>query len=213
MVLIAIDGPGGSGKSTLARNLAQRLGVQHLDTGAMYRAVALAGMRRAIDPGAGEELGALARTISLEVNDEVILDGEDVTNAIRAAEIDAVVSLVAAHLPVRHALVERQRAWVKARGSGVVEGRDIGTVVLPDADLKIYLTASVDERARRRSEERVQPISADAERTMIAARDVIDSTRTHSPLLRAPDAHEIDTTGKSAPVVLEEVLMLLKDNS
>ena len=133
MITIAIDGPGGAGKSTLARNLAARLGLEWLDTGAMYRSVALRALRAGVDVADEERLGELAAGMDLEVGHRVVLDGEDVTEAIRSAEVDAVVSKVAAHPAVRRELVKRQRSWVAARGGGIVEGRDITSVVLPDA--------------------------------------------------------------------------------
>lgn len=153
MRVIAIDGPGGSGKSTVARAVAHQLGLERLDTGAMYRAVALASLREGIDRGDATALGALARRLSLEVGERVTMDGGDVTAAIRGPDVDAVVSAVSAHAEVRSEMVRRQRAWVQGRGGGVVEGRDIGSVVFPTADLKVYLTASEEERARRRSTE------------------------------------------------------------
>jgi CMP/dCMP kinase len=187
MRVIAIDGPAGSGKSTVARTLAERLGLPYLDTGAMYRSVALAALRNGVDPGDSDAVAVLAPTVEIE-------SGE----AIRSADVNAVVSVVAAVPGVRAELVRRQREWVDEHGGGVVEGRDIGTVVFPDADLKVFLTASEEERARRRSDE------ADP-----SARDRIDSTRTVSPLKPADDALVIDTTDMSVADIVEEVLAKL----
>lgn len=187
MRVIAIDGPAGSGKSTVARTLAERLELPYLDTGAMYRSVALAALRKGIDPADSEAVAALAPTVEIESG-----------SAIRTAEVNAVVSLVASVPAVRAELVRRQREWVEKHGGGVVEGRDIGTVVFPEADLKVFLTASEEERARRRSDE------ADP-----SARDRIDSTRTVSPLKPADDALVIDTTDLSVADIVEEVLAKL----
>lgn len=188
MRVIAIDGPAGSGKSTVARLLAERLGLDYLDTGAMYRSVALAALRQGADL---DDHGALA---ALAASTET-----DTTDAIRTPEVNAVVSRVAAVPEVRRELVKRQRAWAETRGGGVVEGRDIGTVVFrDDAELKVFLTASEEERARRRSDE------ADP-----AARDRIDSTRAVSPLKPADDALVIDTTGRTVEEIVEEVLSKL----
>lgn len=198
--VIAIDGPAGSGKSTVSKALSQRLGVDRLDTGAMYRAVAWAALDRGIDPADRGAMAALARTASITVGERVQADGTDVTEAIRSPEVNAAVSVVAANPDVRAVMVERQREWVVARGGGVVEGRDIGSVVLPQADLKIYLTASAGERARRRAEE-----GADA----VARRDRIDSTRSASPLEVAEGARVIDTTERSVEDIVDEVLAWL----
>lgn len=217
MTVVAIDGPGGSGKSTVAAALARRLGVERLDTGAMYRAVALAALRRAIPPADGERLGELARGLELEVGDagigdRVLLDGEDVTLEIRSDEVNAVVSVVAAHPGVRRELVARQRAWVARRGSAVVEGRDITSVVLPDADVKVYLTADAAERARRRAGElAARGGGADVSDVgeSIARRDRLDAGRADSPLVVVADAVVVDSTGKSVDDVVDEVWSLL----
>ena len=187
MRVIAIDGPAGSGKSTVARTLAERLDLPYLDTGAMYRSVALAALRQGVDPAEKDAVAALALTVEIESGP-----------AIRTPEVNAVVSLVAAIPDVRAELVRRQREWVDKHGGGVVEGRDIGTVVFPHADLKVFLTASEEERARRRSEE------ADP-----SARDRIDSTRPVSPLKPADDALVIDTTDLTVDDIVEEVLAKL----
>lgn len=203
--LIAIDGPAGSGKSTVARAVADRLGMAHLDTGAMYRAVALAVLVRGIDPGDDEEVARLACSVDVVVGDRVLLDGEDVTAVIRGAGVNTVVSSVAANPSVRRALVDRQRAWAEQHGGGVVEGRDIGTVVFPAADVKVYLTASEEERSRRRAAETAATDMA-AVASELARRDRLDSSRDHSPLAPADDAVVIDTTGRSVADVVEEVL-------
>ncbi len=196
--LIAIDGPAGSGKSTVSRLLAERLGLERLDTGAMYRAVAWAALERGIDPLDGPAVANLARDAVIEISGPTTrIDGADATAAIRTPEVSRAVSTVAAIPAVRHQLVKRQREWATRHGGGVVEGRDIGTVVFPDADLKVYLTASAGERARRREDE---PAAS------VARRDRIDSTRAVSPLSRADDAHLLDTTGRSVEDVVDEVL-------
>jgi len=211
--VVAIDGPAGAGKSTLAEAVAAHLGVERLDSGAMYRAVAWSALRHGVDPADTEAVARLARAIHIEAAEQVIVDGEDATDAIRSAEVDAAVSAVAANPEVRAELVARQRAWVAARGRGVVEGRDIGTVVLPDADLKVYLTASSETRAERRSRERADGRSVDDVHRALVRRDRLDSTRPTSPLPSpedvADDARVIDSTGKSARAVLEEVLACL----
>jgi cytidylate kinase len=207
---IAIDGPSGSGKSTLGRLLAERLGLDCLDTGAMYRSVALLATRSGIDEAEG--IVALATAMTLEVGDRVLLNGEDVTAAIRTHEITAAVSAVAAQQAVRDVLVARQRAWVAAHGGGVVEGRDIGSVVLPDADVKVFLTAAVEERARRRAGDPVEAGGGAPVETVLASmtvRDVKDSTREISPLRAAPDALAIDSTETPPEAIVELVLAAL----
>jgi len=210
---VAIDGPAGAGKSTLAQSVAEHLGLERLDTGAMYRAVAWSALRHGIDPADADTVACLARASAIEVGERVVVDGLDATAGIRSAEVDAAVSAVAANPAVRAELVARQRAWVAERGGGVVEGRDIGTVVLPDADVKIYLTAAPETRARRRAEERADGRSVDEVAHELARRDRLDSTRASSPLPApqdaAADATVIDSTGKSAGDVLEEVLACL----
>jgi cytidylate kinase len=194
---IAIDGPAGAGKSTVARAVAQHLGLDRLDTGAMYRSVAWAALQRHIDLDDQDALGHLAETIRIEVGERVVADGTDVTEAIRQPDVNRAVSVVAANPAVRAALVSRQRQWVLDHGGGVVEGRDIGSVVFPDADLKVFLTASPEERARRRSEEGPDGV---------ARRDRLDSTRAASPLEVADGAQVVDTTGRPVDEVVKEVL-------
>jgi cytidylate kinase len=211
---VAIDGPAGAGKSTLAQALAEHLGLERLDTGAMYRSVAWAALQRGVDLDDAPAVAELARTLDIEVGERVIVDGDDATRAIRSAAVDAAVSAVAANPEVRTEMVARQRDWVRARGGGVVEGRDIGTVVLPDADFKVYLTARPDERARRRATERGRGEDGLAEvAAALDRRDVLDSTRQASPLpaeTAVPvDALVVDSSGKPAAEVLKEVLACL----
>jgi CMP/dCMP kinase len=213
--VIAIDGPAGSGKSTVARAVATRLGLAYLDTGAMYRAVAVAAMQRKVDPDDTATVAALARDMDLSVgnaasgsdSDRVLLDGEDVTIQIRSPEVTRAVSTVAANPDVRTELVTRQREWAAAHGGGVIEGRDIGTVVFPHADLKVYLTADDGERAKRRSQEMLD-LHYDEVAADIARRDHIDSTRSAAPLSAADDAVVLDTTGRNIEQVVAEVLDL-----
>jgi len=214
--VVAIDGPAGSGKSTVARRVAAALGLAYLDTGAMYRSVAFAALRAGIDPGDADAVAALADRVSIEVGDRVtadgvgrvIVDGIDATDAIRGAEVTTAVSTVAANPGVRAAMVRRQRAWADAHGGGVAEGRDIGTVVFPGAELKVYLTANEEERARRRATELGQP-AYDQVAADIARRDKVDSTRSVSPMMVADDALVIDTTGRTIDEIVEEVLSKL----
>jgi cytidylate kinase len=206
--LLAIDGPAGSGKSTVARAVAVRLGLRYLDTGAMYRSVAFAALRDGIDPADGPSLARLAKGLKIEVADRVLVDGVDASVAIRGPAVTAAVSAVSAHPEVREELVRRQRAWAEEQGGGVVEGRDIGTVVFPDADVKAFLTASEEERARRRQKDEEAPdvraVAAD-----LARRDDLDSSRTVSPLRPADDAVVIDTTARTVDDVVSEVVGLL----
>jgi cytidylate kinase len=200
--IIAIDGPAGSGKSTVARAVARQLGWSFLDTGAMYRAVTCEVMARGLDPNDEAAVGALAETLSLTTTPRVRVNGRDVQDEIRTDAVNVAVSTVAANPLVRRAMVARQREWAQAQPVGtVVEGRDITTVVFPDATLKVFLTATVEERARRRGDE--SPAS-------LARRDNADSTRVTSPLRQANDALYFDTTGRSAEEVAEEIAQCLK---
>jgi cytidylate kinase len=209
--VIAIDGPAGSGKSTVARAVADRLGLAYLDTGAMYRAVAVAAIQREVDPDDAPRVAALSRDMKLSIgengSDRVLLDGEDVTIQIRSPEVTRAVSTVAANPEVRQELVARQREWAGAHGGGVIEGRDIGTVVFPTAALKVYLTADDSERAKRRSQEMLD-LHYDEVAADIARRDHVDSTRAAAPLSAAPDAVVLDTTGRDIDQVVSEVLDL-----
>jgi 3-phosphoshikimate 1-carboxyvinyltransferase len=199
-LVVAIDGPAGAGKSTISAAVAHRLGLDRLDTGAMYRSVAALALEEGIPPDDHDAVAALAAGSEIVVGHRVVINGHDVTDVIRSPEVGQAVSVVAANADVRIQLVQRQRAWARAHGGGVVEGRDIGKVVFPDAELKVYLTASPEERARRRQDES----AAD-----VARRDRIDSTRMASPLQQAPDAHLLDTTGRTPHDVVEEVLSWL----
>lgn len=203
--VIAVDGPAGSGKSTVARAVASRLGLEYLDTGAMYRAVAHAALQRGIDVAEEDKIADLARTVKLEVTQRVTVDGEDATEAIRSPETTLAVTAVASNADVRKELVNRQRAWVAERGGGVVEGRDIGSVVFVDAVVKVYLTADPEERERRRRAEAGDDVASD-----IARRDRADSSRAHSPLSVAGDAVVIDTTDRSIDEVVDQILDLAK---
>jgi cytidylate kinase len=207
--VIAIDGPAGAGKSTVARALAARLGLEYLDTGAMYRAVTLAAMRRGIDTADLERVAELTRELSLEVGEHgVLVDGIDATSEIRSHEVTAAVSAVAANSAVRAELVRRQRQWANQRGGGVLEGRDIGSVVFPDAELKLYLTASPRVRAERRVAEAggsVDDMAASIER-----RDHFDSSRSDSPLVKADGSIVVDTTGLNIDEVLARIDQLLE---
>lgn len=201
--VIAIDGPAGSGKSTVARRLAERLDLDYLDTGAMYRAVTFAVLRRGLDPADADVVAELARNIELQVTlDGVVVDGVDATIEIRGPEVTRAVSAVAANPEVRAELVSRQREWARRRGGGVLEGRDIGSVVFPDAELKVYLDARPEVRAARRSKEVTdldyQTVAAD-----IARRDALDQGRDASPLTRAGDAVEVDTSDLEIDEIVE----------
>ena len=206
--VIAIDGPAGAGKSTIGKALARRMELEYLDTGAMYRAVTAAALRRGVALDDLDAVGQLARGLDLEVGERgVFADGHDVTAEIRGAEVTGAVSRVAANSAVRAELRARQRAWAEQRGGGVVEGRDIGTVVFPDAVLKLYLTASPRVRAERRVAEAGGDV--DEIEASIATRDQYDSTRADSPLREADGAVLVDTTGLGIDAVLAHILGLL----
>jgi cytidylate kinase len=201
MTVVAIDGPAGAGKSTVARALAGRLGFTYLDSGAMYRAVALAALRR------GGEPAEVARDVDVELSERVLLDGEDVTEAIRAPEVSEAASRVAADPDVREAVVAKQRE-ILAHGDWVAEGRDIGTVVAPTAEVKLFLTADPAERARRRAAELgTDPATVLADQTI---RDQRDEQRAHSPLRAADGATIVDTTGLTLDEVVERVAGLVR---
>jgi cytidylate kinase len=208
-MLIAIDGPAGAGKSTVARALAARLGFTYLDSGAMYRCVALAAIRSGVELGDPLAVAQLARGLEiLPGAGRVLLDGEDVTGAIRQPPVSAAASRVAVHQGVRDAMVERQRALI-ASGDYVAEGRDIGTVVAPDAPLKVFLVASPAERARRRAAESDQPV--DRVEAAQASRDARDRKREHGALRQAEDATEIDTTELDVDQVVERIVAIGRD--
>jgi cytidylate kinase len=199
-MVIAIDGPAGAGKSTVARAAAERLGFTYLDTGAMYRCVALAVSER------GGEPAAVAEAIEIELGDRVLLDGRDVTDAIRTRAVSEASSQVSADVGVRMALVRKQQEILRD-GDWVAEGRDIGTVVCPEAQVKVFLTASPEVRAQRRAEE----LGADYE-TVLAEqirRDLRDERREHSPLVPANDAVPVDTTELDLEGVLGQILTLV----
>ncbi len=203
--VIAIDGPAGAGKSTVGRAVADRLGVGYLDTGAMYRAVTFAVLRRGVDPRDEEAVLGVAQTVEMTVGEErVMVDGVDATREIRGREVTSVVSSVAANPAVRSLLVDAQRSWVVTRGGGVVEGRDIGTVVFPDADLKLFVTASPRVRAERRVAEAGGDV--DEMEASIIERDRLDSTRETSPLAVDPAAVTLDTSGLSIDEVVAAVV-------
>ena len=203
-LIVAVDGPAGSGKSTVARAVALRLGLSYLDTGAMYRSVAHAALRASVDLDDADAVAALAHRTRIEVGERVLVDGEDATSAIRSPEVTRAVTAAAANPRVRQEMVRRQRVWVEENKGGVVEGRDIGSVVFPEARLKVFLTADPEERARRRAAEAGTAVATD-----IARRDEADSTRQHSPLTAADDAITIDTTGRGIDEVVDEILGLL----
>jgi cytidylate kinase len=206
--VIAIDGPAGAGKSTIGKALARRLGLEYLDTGAMYRAVTAAALRRGVALDDLDAVGQVARGLDVEVGERgVFADGHDVTAEIRGAEVTGAVSRVAANSAVRAELRARQRAWAEQRGGGVIEGRDIGTVVFPDAALKLYLTASPRVRAERRVAEAGGDV--DEIEASIATRDQYDTTRADSPLREADGAVLVDTTGLGIDAVLAHILGLL----
>ena len=201
MTVIAIDGPAGAGKSTVARAVADALGFTYLDSGAMYRSVALAAAEH------GQSPGEVARSIRIELSERVLLDGRDVTSEIRTPAVSEAASQVASDPDVRDAMVAEQRRML-ASGDWVVEGRDIGTVVAPEAEVKVFLTADPIERARRRAAERgSDPQTVLAEQ---AVRDERDSERAHSPLQPAPGAAIIDTTDLSIEAVVERVVALVR---
>lgn len=211
--VVAIDGPAGAGKSTVARGVARALHFAHLDTGAMYRALTAKGLDAGIDPSDGPALTALAKATSIDFGpDGLLVDGKPVGREIRAPRVSRAVSAVSAHKGVRRELVRHQRA-ILAKGDVVAEGRDIGTVVAPDAPVKVFLTASIDERARRRHrelEETGEPVSLPALKEEIARRDALDSSRPVSPLVPAEDAVRLDTSNHTPHQAIDEVLALVR---
>lgn len=218
-IVVALDGPAGAGKSTVGERLAERLGYFYFDTGALYRAVALQALETGVDPTDEEGLGRLASKLDVAVRPptvpdgrqyDVLLEGRDVSHAVRSREVDASVSLVAASPAVRAALIDLQRRQIQGAGT-VMAGRDIGTVVCPDADLKVYLEASVEERARRRLRQiKGPPDELGLLTEAIERRDRLDSSRALAPLVKAPDARAIETEGLSVDAVVERIVAWLQ---
>jgi len=209
-LIIAIDGPAGAGKSTISRQVAEKLSYLFIDTGAMYRAVTLACLEANVDVDDAEACAKIAASLDIAQDGQrTRVNGSDVSDAIRTPQVTANVSAVSAHAAVRTIMVDHQRRWATTHAGGVVEGRDIGTVVFPDARLKVFLVASDDERARRRVADEAaagREIGLDELRADIARRDRIDSHRAVSPLVAAPDALLIDSTGRPADEVVDEVV-------
>jgi len=201
-MVVAIDGPAGAGKSTVARAVAEALGFTYLDSGAMYRAVGLAVLRHGGVPS------QRARELDIELGEVVLAGGEDVTEAIRTLEVSESASRIATNAGVRSALVDKQRELLSG-GDWVAEGRDIGTVVAPGAELKVFLTASPEERARRRADELGADVGT-VKRDQ-ALRDAQDESREHSPLKRADSAVDLDTTGLSVDEVVDRIVLLVGD--
>jgi CMP/dCMP kinase len=202
VTVVAVDGPAGAGKSTVARAVSRALGFTYLDSGAMYRAVALAALQR------GRPASAVAPELRIELGDRVLVDGQDVTDELRTREVSEAASVAAAEPRVREAMVAEQRRLL-AGGDWVAEGRDIGTVVAPDADVKVFLTASSEARARRRADE----LGADAAQVLAeqTIRDERDTSREHSPLQAAPDAETIDTTDLTVDEVVRRIVELTRE--
>ena len=219
--MVAIDGPAGTGKSSVSRGLAQALGARYLDTGAMYRIVTLAVLRAGVEPTNAEAVEEIAAKVQLSVSYDpgaitCYLEGEDVSTEIRGDEVTGAVSAVSSVPAVRTRLVELQQAMARGPGNVVVEGRDIGTVVLPDAPVKIFLTASAETRARRRNDQNVAAGLADDYEGVLAdvrRRDHLDSTRPVSPLRAAPDAMIVDTSDMTEAQVIAHLLDLVKQRS
>ena len=212
-LIIAIDGPSGAGKGTVARTIASKLNYRHIDTGAMYRAVAWLALRDGVDLQDEARVASVARSATLDLDGGVRANGHEVSSLIRTPEMDKAAAAVARHPSVRAVLVERQRGY--GQGGGIVmEGRDIGSVVFPDADVKIYLDATESERARRRAGDPAHSTGREAKaldlvQGELAARDTSDSTRAVSPLTQAPDAVYVDTTGVPVDDVVTRVLEIV----
>lgn len=209
-VVVAIDGPAGAGKSTIAKALAQSLGLQYLDTGAMFRAVTSVVLSTGIDQHDEQMVGKVAAELNLEMaGGSVIANGLDVTRDIRTTEVTQAVSTIAANSLVRSIMRDRQRTWSEINGGGVIEGRDIGTVVFPDAILKVYLTASPRVRAERRVAETGGNI--DEIEKSIAERDLKDSTRTDSPLRESEDSVVVDTSHRTIEEIVSTIVALIAE--
>jgi len=217
-LVIAIDGPAGAGKSTVAKLVAKRLGYLYVDTGAMYRAVALKALRLGMDIGDPVTMAMLAQATDIQLLSQpdgsvrVVLDGEDVTEVIRTPEVSEAASIVSAHEGVREALVAKQRVLAES-GGVVLEGRDVQTVIVPDAEVKVFLTASLEERARRRWQElRQRGTEVPYEQVLreLRERDERDQRRAIAPLRKAPDAVEIDTTNLPPEVIVERIVDLVR---
>lgn len=207
-VVVAIDGPAGAGKSTIAKALAADLGIEYLDTGAMYRGVTFEVLKRGLEATDVDAVARVARSVQfVQTRDSLQVNGVDATSAIRSPEVDAAVSHVAANSAVREEMRTRQRQWIADHGGGVVEGRDIGSVVFPDATLKVYLVASPLVRAKRRVAQHGGDVVEIAR--AIAERDQRDSTRDDSPLRQMPDAVVVDTSERSVAEVIAEIRRLL----
>lgn len=215
-MIVTIDGPAGSGKSTVAKQLAVRLGVRFLDTGAMYRAVALAVLNENIDENNAADVETLASRVEIQFQgDQLFLNGKDVSEAIRRSDVTAISSVVAANPSVRHRLVELQREVGNA-GSLVTEGRDQGSVVFPDAQFKFFLTANLDVRARRRHKELVgkgSSLTLATVKSQLSQRDDRDENRAHAPLKPAPDAEQIDTSDVSISQVVDRLVETVQRQS
>lgn len=216
MTALAIDGPAGAGKSTVARAVADALGWRFVDSGALYRALALAVLRAGADPADEDAAAAIAKTAEIGFDGTTVsLDGDDVSDRIRASDVTAIVSTVAAHPRVREALLDKQRD-LAATADVVMEGRDIGTAVLPGAEIKVYLTAAVEERARRRALEQGLPeddTTIGSVAAKLSKRDTADATRDASPLVRADDAVEVDTTGLAFAEVVARICAIVEERS
>lgn len=211
-LVVAIDGPAGAGKSTVAKALAVALRIEYLDTGAMYRGVTYEVLRRGLEATDVDAVARVAREIEfVQTRDSLHVNGRDATAQIRSPEVDAAVSHVAANSPVRNEMRERQRGWIADHGGGVVEGRDIGSVVFPDATLKVYLVASPLVRAKRR----VAQHGGDVEEIAraITERDQRDSTRADSPLRQMPDAVIVDTSDRSITQVVDHIVSLVEQRT